>query len=263
MKPIYVKIFAAAALMLTAGTIQAQTSRRSAARNRTQVQATDKNRARVQKANAATERVAAQPSRQQKTSGSRYVVRGAISHTTWNKDESSSVIFTSFPATLDEFKQAREQLGREPQGAVALQVMAFELYRRDREAGQAALQLVNTATNYNSTIYQLKEMMGKDAYYSRPYLAAALLQGATPDNAYTPSSPYTVKVRVSPTSRYQESQLLRGTVIYLQIDSQGWDTSWRGVEVVKPEGQDYYVVSNCPAMYTQCKQIKGTWTPLK
>ena len=57
--------------------------------------------------------------------------------------------------------------------------------------------------------------------------------------------------------------MLGGTVIYLQIDSEGWDTNWRGVEVVRPEGEAYYVVSNCPAMYTQCKQIKGTWQGLK
>ena len=57
-----------------------------------------------------------------------------------------------------------------------------------------------------------------------------------------------------PNKQPQVSQLLKGTVIYMLIDSKGWDTNWRGVEVVKPEGSDYYVVSNCPAMYTQCKE---------
>lgn len=195
--------------------------------------------------------------------GKTYKVEGRINHDTWDKSQNSRVTFTGIPATIEEFKQVRQALGKEPQGAVALQVMAFEMYRRDRAVGEQALRLNNTATNYNSTVERLKEMMGKDKFYARPYLAAALMEGAKPTNAYTPNTPYCVKVRVNPASKYQESQFLGGTVIYLQIDSEGWDTNWRGVEVVQPEGEPYYVVSNCPAMYTQCKQIKGTWQGLK
>lgn len=192
-----------------------------------------------------------------------YKIEGRINHDTWDKSQSSRVTFAGIPATLEEFKQVRQTLGKEPQGAVALQVMAFEMYRRDRVVGEQALRLNNTSTNYNSTVERLKEMMGKDKFYARPYLAAALLDGANPGNAYTPKSPYCVKMRVNPATKYQDSQFLGGTVIYLQIDSEGWDTNWRGVEVVKPEGESFYVVSNCPAMYTQCKQIKGTWQGLK
>lgn len=195
--------------------------------------------------------------------GKTYKVEGAISHDSWNKGQSSRVTFTGIPASIDEFRQLQQTLGTEPQGAVALQVMAFEMYRRDRAMGEQALQLNNTSTNYNSTVGRLHEMMGKDQSYARPYLAAALMDGARPGNAYMPSYPYCVKVRVNPVSRYQDSQMLGGTVIYLQIDSEGWDTNWRGVEVVRPEGEQYYVVSNCPALYTQCKQIKGTWQGLK
>ena len=192
-----------------------------------------------------------------------YKIEGRISHDTWNKAQSSKVTFTGIPANLEEFKLVRQTLGKEPQGAVALQVMAFEMYRRDRAVGEQALKLNNTTTNFNSTIERLKEMMGKDKFYARPYLAAALLDGAKPANAYTPNWPYCVKIRVNPVNKYQESQFLGGTVIYLQIDSEGWDTNWRGVEVVRPDGEQFYVVSNCPAMYTQCKQIKGTWKELQ
>ena len=192
-----------------------------------------------------------------------YKIEGRISHDTWNKAQSSKVTFTGIPANLEEFKQVRQTLGKEPQGAVALQVMAFEMYRRDRAVGEQALKLNNTTTNFNSTIERLKEMMGKDKFYARPYLAAALLQGAKNTNAYTPKYPYEAKIQVNPVSKYQESEILDGTVIYLQVISEGWDTNQRGVEVVRPDGEDYYVVSNCPAMYTQCKKIKGTFQGLK
>ena len=150
----------------------------------------------------------------------------------------------------------QQKLGGEPQGAVALQVMAFELYRNNRTDGEAALRLNNTSTNYNSTVERLHEIMGKDAYYARPYIARAMLSGARPENGYTVRPPYTLEMKVDPNKRYQESQFLKGTVIYLLIFSEGWDTNWRSVEVVKPAGSDFYVVSNCPAMYTQCKEAK-------
>lgn len=195
--------------------------------------------------------------------GKTYKIDGRINHEGWNKSQNSRVTFTGIPATIEEFMQVQRTLGTEPQGAVALQVMAFEMFRRDRALGEEALRLNNTSTNYNSTVAQLKEVMGSDASYARPYIAAALMDGAKNTNAYEPKYPYCVKIRVNPVNKYQESEFLEGTVIYLQIDSEGWDTNWRGVEVVRPEGTDYFVVSNCPALYTQCKKIKGTWQGLK
>ena len=182
-------------------------------------------------------------------------ISGDISHTQWEGNKTTSVTFDEFPATLDEWKAMQQVLGGEPQGAVALQVMAFELYRNNRTDGEQALRLNNTSTNYNSTVERLREIMGKDQYYARPYIARAMLHGATPENGYYTRPPYVIDMKVDPNKKYQESQLLRGTVIYLLIDSKGWDTNWRGVEVVKPAGSDYYVVSNCPAMYTQCKPV--------
>lgn len=179
-----------------------------------------------------------------------------ISHTSWDGDKKTSVEFDAFPTTIEEWQEMQKKLGGEPQGAVALQVMAFELYRNNRTDGEQALRLNNTPTNYNSTVRRLNEIMGKDQYYARPYIAWAMLKGATPENGYTARPPYKIEMKVDPNKKYQESQMLKGTVIYLLIDSKGWDTNWRGVEVVKPEGSDYFVVSNCPAMYTQCKEAK-------
>lgn len=180
-----------------------------------------------------------------------------ISPTEWEPNKEATVTFNAFPTTIEEWKEMQKQLGGEPQGAVALQVMAFELYRNNRTDGEQALRLNNTSTNYNSTVGRLREIMGKDKYYARPYIAWALLQGATPENGYYVRPPYTISMKVDPNKKYQESQLLKGTVIYLLVDSKGWDTNWRGVEVVKQAGSDHYVVSNCPAMYTQCKEAKA------
>ncbi|MBR5118987.1 MAG: hypothetical protein IK100_10135 [Muribaculaceae bacterium] len=181
---------------------------------------------------------------------------GDIDHNTWKPNATTSVEFNAFPTNIAEWKHMQELLGDEPQGAAALQVMAFELYRNNRTDGEEALRLNNTSTNFNSTIARLHEMMGSDKNYARPYIAMAMLNGATPENGYTVEPPYSIKIKVDPNKKYQESQMLHGTVIYLLIYSKGWDTNWRGVEVVRPEGSNYFVVANCPAMYTQCKEAK-------
>ena len=180
----------------------------------------------------------------------------SISATEWEPNKTTLISFLEFPSTIDEWKQMQKTFGLKPEGAVALQVMAFELYRNNRTDGEQALKLNNTSTNYNSTVERLREIMGKDQYYARPYIAWALLEGATPENGYNVLPPYSLRIKVDPNKKYQESQLLHGTVISLLIDSKGWDTNWRGVEVVRPAGSDYFVVSNCPAMYTQCKEAK-------
>ena len=68
-------------------------------------------------------------------------ITGDISHTDWEGDSRTMVSFDEFPSTLQEWKAMQQQLGGEPQGAVALQVMAFELYRNNRADGEAALRL--------------------------------------------------------------------------------------------------------------------------
>ena len=65
--------------------------------------------------------------------GKTYKIDGRINHEGWNKSQNSKVTFTGIPASIDEFRQLQQTLGTEPQGAVALQVMAFEMYRRDRQ----------------------------------------------------------------------------------------------------------------------------------
>ena len=43
----------------------------------------------------------------------------------------------------------------------------------------------------------------------------------------------------------------------------GWDTEQRSVEIIRQPGQPLYKIFNCPALYTQCKPIQGSWPGLK
>ena len=192
-----------------------------------------------------------------------YVMNGKINHDKYDKTQTSTVSFSGIPQTLDQFEELQEAIGGEPQGAVAMQVIAFEIYRRNRKLGEEAIKLNNTPTNANDCFRQLKERLGNDPNYAQPYLVAALMKGASPENGYQPERPYTITIRVNPGLGYQDSQLLDGTIIHLQIYSDGWNTPWRGIEVVQPEGADLYLVNNCPALYVGCNRMRGEWTPLE
>lgn len=162
----------------------------------------------------------------------------------------------SIPASLEEFQALQAELGTTPEGCIMLQLVAMEMYRRDRTVGQECLRLNNTDTNLSYVTNRLKEIFRENDSYARPYLVSSFFKGAKPSNGYNPQKPYTIQVRRNPAHPEDErSQMLKGYVKYMQVYSDGYDTPWRGVEVVQQKGDTYYRVSNCPSIYTQCKEV--------
>lgn len=182
-------------------------------------------------------------------------IKGSIDHTNWVPNTESTVSINSIPTTIAQFKSLQEAIGTEPQGAVMLMLVAMEMYRNNHTVGEEAIKLCNTEINVPSVMRRVKEIFGNDQSYARPHLVATFFQGATPMNGFNPKKPYTIKVRVNPVNKYQESQILKGYVLYLQVYSNGYDTPWRGCEVVRCKGEKFYRVSNCPSMYVQCKDV--------
>ena len=172
-----------------------------------------------------------------------------------SKIAADKVTFEKFPTTLEEFQAFQAEYGTTPEGAVAVQLVAMELYRHDKAVGQQCLALCNTDVNLSSVTRRLNELFRENDSYARPYLVSAMLQGAKPSSGYNPDKPYTIRLRKDPTKSDERSQMLKGYVIHLQLYSDGYDTPWRNVDVVKQKGDDYYRVSNCPAILTQCKEV--------
>jgi hypothetical protein len=171
------------------------------------------------------------------------------------------------PATFEEFQALQAEMGTTPEGCVMLQLVAMEMYRRDKNLGQQCLALNNTETNLSSVTRRLNELFRENDSYARPYIVSAMFKGATPANGYTPDKPYTIRLRKDPTKTDQRSQILKGVVKYIQVYSDGYDTPWRNVDVVQQKGDTYYRVSNCPAIVTQCKEVDfdatQDWTPME
>ena len=173
-----------------------------------------------------------------------------------SKVQDGKVSIEAIPTTLDEFKSLQAELGTTPEGCIMLQLVAMEMYRRDKNVGRECLSLNNTSTNLTSVTRRLDELYRPNDSYSRPYLVSSCFKGATPANGYNPNKPFTIEVRRDPVRPNDErSQMLKGYVKYFQLYSDGYDTHWRNVDVVQQQGDEYYRVSNCPAILTQCKEI--------
>ena len=195
-----------------------------------------------------------------------YTMQGNIAADKYRKHGFGKVTFTNIPADYAEFEAIYTKfLGLTPHGAAAMMPMAIEMYARDREVGKKCIELLCYPSNVNSVISILRDKFGatSDAGYGQRYLPAATLKGATPENGYQPEVPYTVEMEAS-VNEHQELEITgKGTVMYLYIMGGGWDTKQRAVEIIKQPDSELHKVFNCPALYTQCKAINGTWNGLK
>ena len=196
-----------------------------------------------------------------------YTMRGNLTADKYDQSATGVVTFTNVPSSYDEFEKLYTGfLGKTPHGTAAMMPMAMEIYGRDRDEGLRCLQLLCYPSNVNSVVSILKEKyrsaeMG-DSYGQR-YLPAAVLKGATPANGYQPQEPYTVEMRASVNKHQDMTFAGQGRVVYIYIIGKGWDTEKRQVEVIKQPDTPLHKVFNCPSLYTQCKNIQGTWKGLR
>ena len=192
---------------------------------------------------------------------------GTINHTTYTAGESATVTFSRFPRSVEEFKMVREQIGTEPQGAVALQVMAYEMFRRDRKIGEQVLRMNTTTTNITMVLSRLKSIFDGDAQSNRPYQMGAFLKGATPENGYNPEKPYTVEIIVDKGRKYEKFTTYQATLIHLMVLTKGDDGGKRHISVMqtqKPgqpgENGKFYIVNQSDGLHLRVKD-KSFSTP--
>ena len=202
--------------------------------------------------------------------GHTYTMKGNLTAQQYNAQATGVVTFTNVPKNYEEFEALYTKfLGKTPHGTAAMMPMAMEIYGRNRDEGLRCIKLICWPSNVNSVVSQLKEKFGTNQYapandgYHQRYLPAAVLKGAKPENGYTPQRPYTVEMKAS-VNKHQELQFMgSGTVLYLYIMGDGWDTHQRSVEIIKQPDSELHQVFNCPSLYTQCKPIRGQWPGLE
>ena len=202
-----------------------------------------------------------------------YTVNGEIDlNATTFQTPTAFVSFTNIPSGFTEFEAVYNQfLGKSMQGTAAMIPMAMEMYARDAALGERCFNLIcNSDATVAGIIRILKTKFNYSPYspdgdpYVQRYLPAVTMKNAAWNNGYNPTEPYTLEMCRSANAPQETTFTGYGMVYYLYILAPGgWDSFQRSVEIWQPMGSDMYKVFNCPALYTQCKNIYGTWNGLK
>ena len=143
-----------------------------------------------------------------------------------------SFTFETFPKNLEELKALPEASLDDSFKTAALTLCALCAYAEDREAGTEMLNFLRGPRPMSPAdiAFLNDRFMDGKTYIPRSYFA-----GATPENEYTPTVPYTVKVISN-----QYSKLENGNYMKLLIHSGGADSP-RSVTLRKTGGGTWYL----------------------
>lgn len=201
-----------------------------------------------------------------------YTVSGAIDFAATDfSTPTASVTFTHIPSGFTEFEAVyKGLLGKSPQGVAAMAPMALEIYARSPETGEKCLQLLcDSDATVSGIIRILKTKLIPSVYsgssdgYLQRYLPAASLKGAVYTNAYAPTTPFTVETCRSANAPQEKKMSPYGTVYYLYLFAEGWESNRRPVDLFLPLNESLYKVNGMSSLYTQCRDIIGNWAGLK
>ncbi|MCR5432019.1 MAG: hypothetical protein K6E95_05630 [Lachnospiraceae bacterium] len=117
----------------------------------------------------------------------------------------ATLTFDKLPQNLDEMKALPGDIAslKDPYGVMALTILAYEVYHTNPDAAIEMIKYLRGPREFSAYDNQFtKDRFPKGAAQSE-YLMRSYFEGATPDNNYTPTMPYTIKVYENPYSRDQ------------------------------------------------------------
>lgn len=110
-----------------------------------------------------------------------------------------TVTFRELPVSLEQMKAMPEAALKEPQHAAALAIAALTLYPVDKEA---ALEMLEYLQGPRGVTGYDKQFLA-DRFRDKDYVPRSYFAGATPENNYEPTQPYTLTFFENPYSRDQ------------------------------------------------------------
>lgn len=168
-----------------------------------------------------------------------------------------TVSVEALPKSVAEFKTLREKIGKTPEGVVALQVIAIGMYSEyGQSVGEECLDMINTVTGLTDHARgRLREWYVKGINEPRPYQAAAYMKGATPENGYNPTKPYTMEMNITEVRETEDA-----TLYTVRLKYSGSQTSKDiRITVKQPDDDPYCYINANPSMYMKVRaKKKGT-----
>lgn len=114
------------------------------------------------------------------------------------------VVFPALPDNLEQFKALPQASLADPFDTAALTVLALCFYPQDKEACYAMLDFLRGPR----PLSPFDRQFIRDRFMDADYVPRSYFRGATPQNDYLPSEPYTIAVSENPYS-YNEQNYAR------------------------------------------------------
>lgn len=137
--------------------------------------------------------------------------------------------FDSLPENITQFQMLCTDFS-EPETTCALLIAALNLYVQNKEQGVQAMNLLRGPRPLSLH----EEQFLRDCLRDKPYLPLAYLNGAMPENNYTPMRPFILRIDPDPRPQDVEPGYLR-----LYLTTAGADSP-RAVKLRK-KGESWYL----------------------
>ena len=118
-------------------------------------------------------------------------VAGAVKQTAANiGTKTEKITFADLPETLDAFKALPQAAMSTPFDTAAMTVLALCFYPKDKDLSLTMLDFLRGPRPMSG----IDKSNIADRFRSKDYVPRSYFKGATPQNDYTPSEPYTITV---------------------------------------------------------------------
>ncbi|MBQ7474747.1 MAG: hypothetical protein IJS78_02365 [Clostridia bacterium] len=128
---------------------------------------------------------------------------GDVAKTVGVGNKSVDVVFEALPDDLAGFKALPQAALSNPYDTAAMTVLALCFYPHDKEASLAMLDYLRGPRPLSGVDKQFI----RDRFMDKDYVPRSYFHGATPQNDYAPSEPYTITVSENPHSKIDENML--------------------------------------------------------
>ena len=136
---------------------------------------------------------------------SRKAVNKAVNNVVQNigkgRNHTERFTFATLPASVEELKALPEAKLDTAFKTTALTILALNRYETDPDAAIKMLNFLKGPEEFNGK----EQIFLKDRLAGKGYKARSFLGGATPENNYAPSMPYTIAVSENPYSFDEEN----------------------------------------------------------
>lgn len=132
-------------------------------------------------------------------------VSGTVRKTAFNiGTKTERITFTDLPESLEAFKALPQAALSTPFDTAALTVVALCMFPADKELCYQMLDYLRGPRPLNG----MDKQFISDRFLDKDYVPRSYFAGATPDNDYMPTAPYTITVKSDPHS-YDEQGIAK------------------------------------------------------